>query len=113
NHGNRPIDWTQPDIDDVIREIDAERVVVVPVSFMHEQSETLAELDHDLREEAEERGLQFFRVPIPHDDPRFYRLLADLVEAVTGDVDSALPMQQCLCRGGTAVCVAPAAAARS
>src|SRR5690606_3996625 len=62
NHTNRPIDWTQPDIEQVIAEVDADRVIVDAVSFMHEQSETLAELDHEVREIAERRGLGFFRV---------------------------------------------------
>lgn len=83
NHTNRPgVVWTQPDIETVIAEIDAERVIVDPISFMHEQSETLAELDHELREEAEERGLGFYRVPIDHVQPDFITCLADLVEAV-------------------------------
>jgi len=86
NHANRGVEWTQPDVESVIGEIDADRVVVDPVSFMHEQSETLAELDHELREEAEERGLGFHRVPVPHEDPRFARVLADLMEPfLTGE----------------------------
>lgn len=81
NHTNRPgVEWTQPDIDRAIREIEAERIVVVPVSFMHEQSETLGELDGELREEAESLGLGFHRVPIPVEDPRFIGLLADLIQ---------------------------------
>ena len=80
NHTNRPIAWTQPDIERVIEEIDADHVVVVPIAFIHEQSETLAELDHELREEAEARGLRFHRVPVPHDDARVAVLLADLCE---------------------------------
>jgi protoporphyrin/coproporphyrin ferrochelatase len=89
NHTNRPgIEWTQPDIDKVIADLDAERVVVDAVSFMHEQSETLAELDDELREEAEERGLGFFRVPIPHDAPRFIGVLADLVEEAVSPSDT-------------------------
>ena len=81
NHSNRPgVQWTQPDIGRVIEEIDAERVVVDPVSFMHEQSETLAELDHELRGEAESRGLEFHRVKIPYAAPTFISVLADLVE---------------------------------
>jgi protoporphyrin/coproporphyrin ferrochelatase len=82
NHANRPgVRWTQPEIAAVIAETDARRVVVDPVSFMHEQSETLAELDHELRGAAEERGIEFHRVPIPHDDPAFVAVLADVVEA--------------------------------
>jgi ferrochelatase len=81
NHTNRPgVEWTQPDIDRVIAELDADRVVVDAVSFMHEQSETLAELDHELREAAEGRGLEFHRVPVPFAEPAFISLLADLVE---------------------------------
>jgi len=82
NHTNRRIEWTKPDIDAAVRELagSARRVVVDPVSFMHEQSETLAELDIELREVAEEAGLAFHRVPVPHDHPEFARVLADLVE---------------------------------
>ncbi len=100
NHGNRPIEWTQPAIDEVIRELDAERVVVVPVSFVHEQSETLSELDIELRGEAEEAGLQYCRVPTPHDDARFVAVLADLVEPFLGDANPAqLAYGECRCRG--------------
>jgi ferrochelatase len=99
NHTNRPIAWTQPDIEAVIAAVDAEHVVVVPVSFMHEQSETLAELDIELREAAEARGLAFHRVPVPHDDARFIALLADLVEAaLAGGHAAGLALAPCACR---------------
>ncbi|WP_435115002.1 ferrochelatase [Halolamina sp. C58] len=99
NHANRDVEWTQPDVEDVIEEIDADRVVVDPTSFMHEQSETLAELDHDLREEAEAEGLGFTRVPVPYDDERFVGLLADLTEPFIADFDPDLyGLQQCKCR---------------
>ncbi len=98
NHTNRGIEWTQPDVEEVIRTIEADTVVVDPVSFMHEQSETLAELDHELKEEAEEVGLEFHRVPIPHDDPRFARLLADVVEPLITGQDSPLGLRLAPCR---------------
>lgn len=99
NHGNRPIEWTQPAIDHVIRDVDARRVVVVPVSFVHEQSETLSELDIELKGEAEEAGLAFCRVPTPHDDARFIAVLADLVEPFLGDRNPAhLAYRACRCR---------------
>lgn len=112
NHTNRPIEWTQPDVGTVVEEIDADRIVVDPVSFMHEQSETLAELDHELREEAEARGLGFFRVPIDHAHPDFIAILADLVEPFLGEARAAralpdgsldgVPWQACVCRPGAA-----------
>lgn len=80
NHSNRGIPWTQPDIAAVADQVEARRVVVVPISFVHEQSETLHELDIELRERVEARGIDFHRVPVPHDDPEFGNLLADLVE---------------------------------
>ncbi len=82
NHeGESGIAWTEPAIGRVIADLDADAVVVDPVSFMHEQSETLAELDLRLRGEAEARGLRFYRVPIPWDAPVFIDTLANLVEA--------------------------------
>ncbi|HSM07390.1 MAG TPA: ferrochelatase [Gemmatimonadota bacterium] len=82
NHANRGVRWTEPDNEQRIREVKAARIVVAPISFMHEQSETLAELDIDFREEAEELGIEFHRVPVPHDDPRFAVVLADLVTPI-------------------------------
>lgn len=98
NHSNRGVEWTQPDVEKVVRDVDADTVIVDPVSFMHEQSETLAELDDELREEAESRGLAFHRVPVPHDDPRFIGVLADLVEPFITGEDSPVGLQFGACR---------------
>lgn len=100
NHGNRPdVEWTQPDVESVVGALEAGRVVVDAPSFMHEQSETLAELDHDLRSEAEARGIEFLRVPVPHDDPRFPGVLADLVEGVLPERKGPEPgLAPCRCR---------------
>ena len=100
NHSNRGVEWTQPDVEKVIEGVDADVVVVDPMSFMHEQSETLAELDHELREEAEERGLEFHRVPVPHEDDRFPLILADLVEPLLTGQESPMGLRygQCRCR---------------
>ncbi|MBI1730984.1 ferrochelatase [Candidatus Acetothermia bacterium] len=99
NHSNRKIDWTQPNIEDVISSLNVKRVVLEPISFMHEQSETLAELDHEMRELAESRGLEFYRVPIPFDQPIFYRVLADLAEPfIAGIEPSYYQMRPCQCK---------------
>lgn len=99
NHSNRDIPWTEPEVEDLIEDIDAERVVVEPISFLHEQSETLSELDIELKEEAEEEGLEFHRVPIPHDDERMGEVFADLVEPFITDFDASYyQFRQCQCR---------------
>lgn len=99
NHTNRPgVVWTQPDVEKVVGEIDAKKIVVDGIAFMHEQSESLAELDHDLKEDAEARGLEFYRVPIPFDDPRLAVVLADLVEPLITDRAKEAGLKQCRCR---------------
>lgn len=100
NHSNRGIPWTQPDNEDRIRATRETHLVVVPISFMHEQSETLAELDHDLNRFAEGIGKQFHRVPVPHDDPRFAHFLGDLTAAaITADGSPPAPLTACTCSG--------------
>lgn len=95
NHANRPnVEWTQPAIDEVLHDLDADAIVVVPVSFMQEQSETLVELDIELKKTAESLGLTFHRVPVPHDDPAFPSFLADIVEAALASPAT------CRCRPG-------------
>ena len=99
NHGNRDIPWTEPEVDDLVSGLDAERVVVEPVSFLHEQSETLSELDIELREDAIDEGQTMYRVPIPHDDERIGDIFADLVEPlVTGFDPGYYQLRQCQCR---------------
>ncbi len=112
NHSNRPIEWTQPPIDDVIRTIDADVVVVDPVSFLHEQSETLAELDIELREVADERKLGYHRVPIPHDDPRVATVLADLVEWFMVPEPTGPAPRRCTCRATDRTCCLNGSVAR-
>jgi protoporphyrin/coproporphyrin ferrochelatase len=110
NHDNRPgVEWTGPALDPVIAGLEASRLVVVPVSFMQEQSETLVDLDLELKAAADARGHAFHRVPIPHDDARFAGVLADLVTAAlgraAGDEEALSP---CRCRPG-ARCLAQVA----
>lgn len=99
NHTNRPgVRWTQPDVETVVAEIEAETIVVDGVAFIHEQSESLAELDYDLRATAEALGLRFLRVPIPHGDARLAIVLADLVEPLLSDRGMEAGLQPCRCR---------------
>ena len=102
NHENRDIPWTEPEVEDVIEDLGEDdgidRVVVEPISFMHEQSETLSELDDELREEAEAAGLDFYRVPVPHDDDRFKSVLGDLAEPFVGGFDPGYyQFRECQC----------------
>ncbi|MDZ7729876.1 MAG: ferrochelatase [Natrialbaceae archaeon] len=101
NHESRDIEWTEPEVESLISSLPEtiERVVVEPTSFIHEQSETLSELDIDLAADADAAGLDFYRVPVPHDDPRFGQLFADLIEPfVAGFEPNYHQLRPCQCR---------------
>jgi ferrochelatase len=77
-----PLEWIGPATDDEIRRAGAERVplVIAPISFVSEHSETLVELDLDYRDLAEKCGVpDYRRVPTVGDDPEFIGALAALV----------------------------------
>jgi ferrochelatase len=77
-----PLAWLGPATDDEIRRAgrDGVAVVVAPISFVSEHSETLVELDRDYRRLAESCGVPgYYRVPAVGTDPRFIAALAELV----------------------------------
>lgn len=79
-----PLAWLGPGIDEEIRRAGSEgkAVVVAPISFVSEHSETLVELDRDYRRLAEDSGVPgYYRVPAVGADPCFIAALAELVRA--------------------------------
>jgi ferrochelatase len=77
-----PLAWLGPTVDDEIRRAGADKValVVAPISFVSEHSETLVELDRDYRRLAEACAVPgYYRVPTVSTDPAFIDALADLV----------------------------------
>jgi len=79
-----PLEWIGPATDAEIRRAgeDGYGVIVVPIAFVSEHSETLVELDIEYRHLAEMAGLaDYVRVPTVGTTPEFIEGLADLVEA--------------------------------
>jgi ferrochelatase len=77
-----PLEWIGPATDDEIRRAGKDRipVVVAPISFVSEHSETLVELDLDYRDLAEVSGVPaYYRVPTVGTEPDFIQSLATLV----------------------------------
>jgi ferrochelatase len=77
-----PLEWIGPPTDAEIRRAGAEGVplVVAPISFVSEHSETLVELDLDYRNVARDSGVPaYFRVPSVGVEPAFIGGLANLV----------------------------------
>ncbi len=80
-----PLEWIGPGTDEEIVRAGADKVgvVVVPIAFVSEHSETLVELDIDYRRLADEHGVPaYVRVPTVGVDPVFIEALADLVRHV-------------------------------
>ena len=78
-----PLEWLGPATDAEIERAGKDggcRVVVVPIAFVSEHSETLVELDIEYRELAEHGGVPaYHRVPAPGTHQAFIGGLADLV----------------------------------
>ncbi|MFT8242873.1 ferrochelatase [Roseomonas sp. BN140053] len=77
-----PQKWIGPSTDAEIARAGAEKVgvLVCPIAFVSEHSETLVELDVEYRELAHAKGVPgYFRVPAQNSDPDFIAALAGLV----------------------------------
>ena len=79
---NAKIPWTQPDINDLIREkkqAGVSDVIVSPIGFLCDHVEVLYDLDIEARTTAEECGMRFIRAKTVGDHPEFISMLAELV----------------------------------
>jgi ferrochelatase len=83
-----PARWLEPSLDQTIDRLADERVshvIVVPIAFVSDHSETLWEINIQTRVRARERGIPYFDMsPALHTNPEFIGALRDLVlERVT------------------------------
>ena len=77
-----PLKWIGPSTDEIIIKYSKEKkgIVIVPVAFVSEHSETLVELDIEYRKLAEKNGCDFYkRVPALGIEENFIKGLAELV----------------------------------
>jgi ferrochelatase len=77
-----PLAWLGPSVEEELREAgrDGVGVVIAPIAFVSEHSETLVELDRDYRRLAAACGVPFYsRVPTVGTEPEFIAGLARLV----------------------------------
>jgi len=93
-----PLEWIGPSTEDEIARAgqDGKSLVIVPIAFVSEHSETLVELDIEYRELAEEVGItSYTRVPALGTHESY---MAALAKAVQGAGDGIAPV------GGKRVC---------
>ncbi len=85
-----PLEWLGPATDHEIRRAGAEGrgLIVAPIAFVSEHSETLVELDIDYAHVARDAGVpRYVRVPTVGAAPRFIAGLADLVRQIRSAPD--------------------------
>ncbi len=92
-----PLEWIGPATEDEIQRAGADGVgvVLVPIAFVSEHSETLVELDIEYRELAEEAAVPFYlRVPTVAAGTSFVEGLAGLVrDALAGQLAATAPVE--------------------
>ena len=84
-----PEKWLEPSLVDTIKLLAAHNVshvIVVPIAFVSDHSETLWEINIEMKKKAKELGITYFDMsPALNTNPVFIRALADLVvRKVTG-----------------------------
>jgi ferrochelatase len=103
-----PLEWLRPYTEDELRRAGAGRVplVVAPIAFVSEHSETLVELDMTYREEALELGVPHYeRVPTVGTHPAFIAGLAATVRtALAGPACVAAEGRMRLCPPASVKC---------
>ncbi len=75
--------WLQPDVADhlsALADAGTKAVIVCPIGFVADHIEVVWDLDNELRAQADESGIAFARAPTPNADPRFARLVVDLID---------------------------------
>ncbi len=79
-----PLKWIGPSTEDEIKRAGAEKrpLVIVPISFVSEHSETLVELDIEYKKLAQVSGVpHYVRVPTVSTHPTFIQGLAAITRA--------------------------------
>ena len=103
-----PLDWIGPATDSEVRRAGAEGkgIVVAPIAFVSEHSETLVELDMDYRELAIASGVpDYLRVPAAGVHPSFIAALADLASRAPKGIASNMGERLCPDAFGKCACL--------
>jgi protoporphyrin/coproporphyrin ferrochelatase len=80
---NQP--WLEPDIADVVRELDrGVDVAVVPIGFVSDHIEVIYDLDVEVQAIAHDRGVNLVRAPTVGVHPKFLQMIRELIEERIG-----------------------------
>jgi len=80
--GPPQVPWLEPDICDHIEQLHGkgvQAVVVAPIGFVSDHLEVIWDLDNEAKETAEEHGMGFSRAATAGPDPRFAKMVVELI----------------------------------
>jgi len=81
--------WLEPDIGDVLRELETGRsVVVAPIGFISDHMEVLYDLDTEARAISEERSLTMVRAATVGVHPKFIAMIHELIRERMGECEA-------------------------
>jgi protoporphyrin/coproporphyrin ferrochelatase len=81
--GPPQVPWLEPDVGDHLETLAAEgvkAVIACPVGFVADHIEVVWDLDNELAEQAAAAGIALARATTPNAQPRFARLVVDLID---------------------------------
>lgn len=78
-----PLAWIKPYLEDKLKALKKKKVIIYPIAFTIDNSETEFELDVEYREIAEEIGFEEYRVSkAPNDHPSFVKCITNIYESM-------------------------------
>ena len=81
--GPPQVPWLEPDVGDHLSTLAAagtKAVIVCPIGFVADHIEVVWDLDNELREQADAEGIVLARATTPNADPRYAKLIIDLID---------------------------------
>ncbi|MFT7860302.1 MAG: ferrochelatase [Sulfurimonas sp.] len=76
-----PLEWIKPYLDEKLKTLKKKKVIIYPIAFTIDNSETEFELDVEYKEIADELGFEDYRVAkAPNDHPYFVKCITNIYE---------------------------------
>jgi len=76
-----PMKWISPSLDESLKDFSNKKVIIYPISFIIDNSETDFELEIEYREIAQELGVKEYQVcKCPNDDDNFVDVVLELIK---------------------------------
>lgn len=75
-----PMKWLEPSLETMLENFENKNVIIYPISFIIDNSETVFELDIEYREVAEDLNIKEYKVvKCPNDSDRFVEVIKNLI----------------------------------